>query len=222
MEIKIKSYSSQSSLLSSIFFFILGAILFTSADKVMSVISIAFGILIAVVGIIELIIFFIKTKQEESLHKNRDLAFGIVALIIACIFIFFSSVVEQFIRFIIGAWILFTGIIRFINVLSINSKSRKFLPLLIVSILLMAVGVYTIVVGDVILSSIGLIMMIYAVIEIIGYIFYTKDTITPEEPGTTTLIIPEDEKNEIVDKKKNIKDVKEKKSKKKNKEENEK
>ncbi|MDE5888632.1 MAG: DUF308 domain-containing protein [Bacilli bacterium] len=212
MKINIKSYSSQSSLLSSIFFFILGAILFTSADKVMSVISISLGILIAVSGIIELIIFYIKLKQYDP-FKNKYLAFGIISLLIACIFIFFSNIVEQFIRFIIGAWILFTGIIRFINVLSMNSKSKKFIPLLIVSILLMIVGIYTIVIGDVILSSIGFIMMIYAVIEIIGYIFYTKDTITPEEPGTTTLIIPEENNIEETDKKKNVKDVKEKKKK---------
>lgn len=213
MKINIKSYSSQSSLLSSIFFFILGAILFTSADKVMSVLSIALGILIAVSGIIELIMYYIKLKHDDP-FRNKFLALGIVSLIIACIFIFFSNIIEQFIRFIIGAWILFTGIIRFINVLSMSSKNRKFLPLLIVAILLMIVGVYTIVIGDVILSSIGIIMMIYAVIEIAGYIFYTKDNAVPEEPGTTTLIIPEESEVEEPSKKKNIKDVKEKKKKK--------
>ena len=213
MKINIKSYSSQSSLLSSIFFFILGAILFTSADKVMSVLSITLGILIAVSGIIEIIMYCIKLKHDEP-FRNKFLALGIVSLIIACIFIFFSSIIEQFIRFIIGAWILFTGIIRFINVLSMSSKSRKFLPLLIVAILLMIVGVYTIVIGDVILSSIGIIMMIYAVIEIAGYIFYTKDNAVPEEPGTTTLIIPEESEVEKTSKKKNIKDIKEKNKKK--------
>jgi len=70
----------------------------------------------------------------------------------------------------------------------------------------MIVGIYTIIIGDVILSSIGIIMMIYATIEIIGYIFYTKDTMKPEEPGTTTLIVPEeDNDNKKVDKKKKIK-----------------
>lgn len=214
MEIKVKSYSSQSSLLNAIVFFILGAILFGSADKVISFISIAFGIILAVAGIIELSIYFIENKKEETIPKKSRLAFGVICFILAIIFIFFSEVVEQFIRFIIGAWILFSGIMRFINALSMNKKSQKFLPLLIVSILLMAVGVYTIVVGDVILSTIGIIMMIYAVIEIAGYIFYTKDTQTPMEPGTTTLIVPdEQEKEEKTKTKKKVKDVKEKKKK---------
>lgn len=215
MEIKIKSYSSQSSLISSIIFFILGAILCTSADKVVSFISIAIGIILAVTGLINLIIYIYQVKKDIPAKKSY-IAVAIITLIISVIFIFFSDVVEQFIRFIIGAWILLTGITRFINVLSINYKSRKFLPLLIVSILLMTVGVYTIVISNIVLSWIGIIIMVYAAIEIAGYIFYTKDTITPEEPGTTTLIVPE-ETTEVNKENKNIKDVKEKKTKKKKK-----
>ncbi len=214
MEVKIKSYSEQSSLISSIIFFIFGAILFTSADKVVSFISIAIGIILAVIGIINLTLYIYKVKKELIAPKSH-IIWAVITLILALIFIFFSDVVEQFIRFIIGAWILLTGITRFINALSISPKSRKFLPLLIVSILLMIVGVYTIVIGNIILSSIGIIMMIYAAIEIIGYIFYTKDTIKPEEPGTTTLIVPESD--ESTKKEKKINEVKDKKTTKKKK-----
>lgn len=218
MEIKIKSYSSQSSLISSIFFFILGAILFTSADKVVSFISIGLGIILAVIGISNLVIYFYNVKRENPVKKST-IVISIITLAFAFIFIFFSNVVEQFIRFIIGAWILLTGITRLINVLSMSPKNKKYLPLLIVAILLMIVGVYTIVVSNIFLSTIGLIMMVYAAIEIIGYIFYTKDSITPEEPGTTTLIVPETESEEPIENKKNIKDVKENKKKKKSKNE---
>lgn len=213
MEIKIKSYSSQSSLLSSILFFIIGAILFSSADKVISFISITFGIILAVSGIIEIIIYIIENKKEEIIPKKSRVLLSIFLIGLAIVFIFFSQVVEQFIRFIVGAWILFSGIMRFINAISINKKSRKFLPLLIVSILLMCIGVYTILIGDIILSTIGIIMMIYSVMEIIGYIFYTKDTQIIEEPGTTTLIVPEEEITKEKKKSKKIKDVKEKKKK---------
>ena len=207
MEIKIKSYASQSSLLSSIIFFILGACLFTSAEKVVSIIAIIIGIILAIIAITNLTIYIYQTKKELPTSKSY-MTTAIITLIFAIIFIFFSSIVEQFIRFIVGAWILLTGITRLINVLSTNTKSKKFIPLLIVSLLLIGIGVYTIVIGNIILSTIGLIMMIYAAIEIIGYIFYTKDTITPGEPGTTTLIIPEEEEKRKEKKKKNVKDVK--------------
>ena len=209
MEIKVKSYSSQSSLISSIIYFIIGAILFSKAEEVVKFLSITVGVILGVVSIVNLIIFIITKKNEEIPTKKSSLLFSIISLIFACIFIFRSDTVEQFIRFIVGAWILFTGIIRFINVLSINHKNGKFLPLLVVSLLLIATGIYSIVIGDIFLTTVGIIMMIYAVLEIIGYIFYTKDKTEPEVPGTTTLIVP-DEPVDITREKKDVKDIKSK------------
>lgn len=213
MEIKVKSYSSQSSLISSIIFFIIGAILFTNAEKVVSTMAFIIGIILATIGIVEFIVYLKKRKDGEN--QPIDLGRGIALIAISLIFIFASNIVEQIIRFIIGAWILFSGISRLISVLTFSNKNTKFLPLLIVSFLLIGIGIYTIVVGDVVLSTIGIIMMIYAAIDIIGYIFYTKDTLEKEEPGATTLIIPakDDEDNKEEKKTKKTKNVKEKKSK---------
>lgn len=207
MEIKIKSYSSQSSLINSIIFFILGGILFTSAEKVVSTLSIIIGIVMASAGIIEFTIYLINKKNK--IQRTSDLARGIILIILSIIFIRFAKIVEQIIRFIIGAWILFSGINRLISILSMNNKDKKFIPLLIISALLICVGIYTIVIGDVILSTIGLIMMIYAGIDIAGYILYTKDKAEKEEEGATTLIIPEkEEKKEEKKAKKKTKNVK--------------
>ena len=206
MEIKVKSYSKQSSLLSSILFFILGAILFTKADELLSLVSIIIGIILAVTGIVTLTYYYFKTKQQ--LYLRKFLIYGIVSLILAIIFIFFANIVEQFIRFIVGGWILFSGIMRLINALNMNFKSAKFLPLLLVSIALIGVGIYTIVIGDILISSVGIIMMIYSAIEIIGYIFYTKDKQEKEEEGATSIIVPDKEETKP-DKKTKIKDAKE-------------
>lgn len=223
MEIKVKSYSSQSSLISAIIFFIFGAILFTNAEAVVSTLAFGIGLVLAVIAIIELIIYFINRKQGTN--KIYDLGRGIIALAIAIIFIFASSLVEQIIRFIIGFWCIFSGINRLINVISSSTKNSNFWPLLIVSIIMIFLGIYSIVVGDIILSTIGLIMMIFAAIDIIGYIFYVKDTSAQEKEGATTLIIAKDSDRENEEKKeKNIKDVKnieEKKEKKKKKKKDE-
>lgn len=221
MEIKVKSYSSQSSLISSIIFFIIGAIFFTSAEKVISTMSIVIGILMALIAIFNFLNFCLTLRNKDKETNKASLIFGLFSLTLAIIFIFFSKLVEHFIRYIIGAWILFSGIMRLINALSYNTKNSKFIPLLIVSILLILVGIYTVLVGDVILSTIGLIMMIYAAIEIAGFIFYRKGINEEEQaPGTTTLIVTDeqetkkDENNKLT---KNIKDVKEKKKREKNK-----
>ncbi len=216
MEIKVKSYSSQSSLISSIIYFIIGAILFSKAEEVVQFLSIAVGVILGVVSVVYFIIFFLSKRNPEKPTKISRLIFAVISLVFALVFILCSDAIEQFIRFIVGAWILFTGIIRLINVLSISPKNRKFLPLLIVSILLIATGIYSIVIGDVFLTTIGIIMMIYATLEIIGYIFYTKDKTEPEVEGTTTLIVP-DEPVDVTESKKEVKDVKSKKVKEKKK-----
>ncbi len=213
MEIKIKSYSSQSSLLSSILFFILGAILFTSADKLLNIVSIIIGTLFATGATISLIIYFIQCRKPNGIPKNGNLIFGIVAFILAIIFIFFSNIVEQAIRFVVGGWILLTGILRLVNVLSMPTKDKKFIQLLIVAGLLIFIGIYTIVVELFGLDLIGIVMMLYAGVEIIGYILYSKDKPKKEETeGTTTLLVPENTSEEKIDKDKvKVKDVKEKK-----------
>jgi len=213
MEIKIKSYSSQSSLLSSILFFILGAILFTSADKLLNIISIIIGTLFATAATISLIIYFIQARKIDGIPKKGNLTFGIVSLILAIIFIFFSNIVEQVIRFIVGGWILLTGIMRLINLISMPKKDSKFIQLLVVAILLIFIGIYTIVVEIFGLDIIGIIMMAYAGIEIVGYILYSKDKPEQEEKeGTTTLLVPEDTAEDDKKEDVTIKDVKEKRS----------
>jgi len=220
MEIKIKSYSSQSSLISSILFFILGAILFTSADKLLNIVSIIIGTLFATSGAISLVIYFLQSKNLENGGKKGNLIFGIIAFIMAIIFIFFSNIVEQAIRFVVGGWILLTGILRLINVLSMPKKDKKFLQLLLVAAILIFIGIYTIVKELFGLDIIGIIMMIYAAVEIIGYILYSKDKPETEvKEGTTTLLVPENtSEDNIIKEEVNIKDVKEKKKRRKRKE----
>ena len=208
MEIKVKSYSQQSSLIHSILFFILGA-LFYNNKAVANTIIFWVGIFLAVLALIELIVFIVSYRKAEFVEDRPKLIrlfFPIVTAVIAIICIFFYGIVEQFIRFIIGFWILFTGIIRLINALSLSPRNKKFLPLIIVSALLIAVGIYTIVKDNILLTGAGIIMMIYAVIEIIGFIFYSKNNIDSVEPGTETLIVP-DKKDNKERKPKRIKEI---------------
>ena len=206
MEIKVKSYSKQSSLISSILFFILGALVFTKAAELAKMISIIIGVLLAVIGTVLITYFYFTSKQQ--VYSKKSLIFGIISIILAIVFIGFSDVVGHFVRFIVGAWILFSGIMRLINVLTMGGKNTKFFPLLIVSILLIGLGIFTILVENE-LEIIGILMMIYAAIEIVGFIFYTKDKQAKEEVGVTSIIVPEKETNIERKEKVNIKDAKE-------------
>ena len=211
MEIKVKSYSDQSSLISAIIFFIIGGILFWYNDEIISTLSMIVGIILAVSGIVEIIVYVVNKKKQ--IDYLAPVIRGIIFLGLSILFIFGASIINQAVRFVVGAWILFSGINRLIQALAINKLSKKFLPLLVVALLLIAIGVYTIVYGDIIISTIGILMMVYSAIDIFGYIFYTKDEVKQETEGTTSLIVPDKEeepkKHKLFKKKnKKIKDVK--------------
>ena len=155
----------RTTLLTAIVVFVLGALLFTNPDMVIKSISYICGALFALYGIYS-IYTYTKTKLNTSLIS------GIVGIILALVFIFLAGVIEATIRYLIGAWILFSGITRLIYALSyMDRKDNRFVSSLIVSILLIILGFYIILVSNLVLSTIGILLMIYAGIEIVGYVF---------------------------------------------------
>lgn len=206
MEIKINNYKNTSSLVSSIILFIMGGILFTNPDIFVTTISKIIGTILLATAIILLITIFLNRKTTPI--PILKLSSTIILLLLGIMFLFFSETVEKAIRIVVGFWILFSGINRLINALKMTDKNKKFLSLVIVSILLILIGVYTIVIGDVLLSSIGIILMLYSAIDIIGYIFYSKETNTTVDINEdTTLITTAEKENKKSKKIKKIKDV---------------
>jgi len=209
MEIKITNYKNQSSLISSIIFFILGGILFTNPDIFVTTISKIVGVALLLIAIVFMITTFINRKTKP--FPVITITSIIIIILLSIMFLFFSETVEKIIRIVVGFWILFSGITKLINALKITNKNKKFISLIIVSLLLIIIGIYTIVIGDVLLSSIGIILMIYSALDIIGYIFYSKDSEEVVEINKETTLITDGsevkEKNKKRRKTKKIKDV---------------
>jgi len=209
MEIKITNYKNQSSLISSIIFFILGGILFTNPDIFVTTISKIVGVALLLIAIVFMITTFINRKTKP--FPVITITSIIIIILLSIMFLFFSETVEKIIRIVVGFWILFSGITKLINALKITNKNKKFISLIIVSLLLISIGIYTIVIGDVLLSSIGIILMIYSALDIIGYIFYSKDSEEVVEINKETTLITDGsevkEENKKRRKTKKIKDV---------------
>lgn len=209
MEIKITNYKNQSSLISSIIFFILGGILFTNPDIFVTTISKIVGAALLLIAIVFMITTFINRKIKP--FPVITITSIIIIILLSIMFLFFSETVEKIIRIVVGFWILFSGITKLINALKITNKNKKFISLIIVSLLLIIIGIYTIVIGDVLLSSIGIILMIYSALDIIGYIFYSKDSEEIVEINKETTLITDGsevkEENKKRRKTKKIKDV---------------
>lgn len=174
MKINIKSYSDIISLISSIIFLILGATIFTKPEVIILFISYVIGGLMIVIGIFKCVKNYLDVKKDNTV-SSREMTTGIILIVIGLVFIFLASVIEALVRVVIGGWILFTGINRLINALYLNKKNKRFIIYLILSILLISAGLYTILESNLAFKTIGLVLMIYSFLEIFGYIFNRQD-----------------------------------------------
>lgn len=174
MKINVKKYSNLFGLLSSILFLILGAVMYTNPKEVVIVTTYVFGGLLAIVGVFKCIKNYLDVKKDNY-TSSTEMVVGLVLVILGIICIFLAGVVEAFIRLIIGGWIIYSGIIRLINTFNLDRRYSKFWVSLIVALLLIASGLYTILKSNLAFQAIGIVLMVYAVLEIIGYIFGRKD-----------------------------------------------
>ena len=174
MKIEVKSYSSMALLISSIVFFILGAIMFTNPSAVVLFVSYVIGGLIIILGLFKCVKNYLDFKKDNT-TSSTGMVSGIVLIVIGLVFIFLANVIEALVRIVIGGWILFSGINRLINALYLEKKGSKFWVLLSLSILLIAGGLYTILESNLAFKAIGIVLMIYAFVEIFGYIFNKRE-----------------------------------------------
>lgn len=179
MNIKENKYSSITSLLTSIALFVIGALLFNNPSEIIETISKIFGVILVVVGLFKIVIY-VRRKNKGIPVTNLNLASGIAILIVGALFIFLAGAFETTLRFIIGIWILLSGINKLIAVIALGSQNKNFASMIIISIVLIILGGYIILVSNLIISMIGLLLMIYSAIEIASYIIYKVSNVKPE------------------------------------------
>ena len=184
MRVEVKSYNNNSSLVSAILFFILGAIMFTNPDTMVVVISRILGGILILFGLYSCIKNYILVRQNTQVSAIPMVA-GISCMAIGSVFFFAAGFVEAMVRFVIGGWILLSGIVRFANAMQIDKKNNpKFFSLLIISLLLILAGLYTILEANLAFQTIGIVLMIYAGLEIFGWLTnksVVKETMPKEE-----------------------------------------
>lgn len=159
------------SILSSILFLILGILLINNPEQIVQVVSFIIGGILLIMGIFRIISYF--TSKDAYVFYDFNLIYGSLCAILGILVIIGGDVIASFFGIIIGIWIILSGISR-IN-LSFKIKDAGvnywFLSLLI-SILILIAGIYIIFVPGTILVTLGFILIIYSVMDIIENIIY--------------------------------------------------
>ena len=181
------------SIIKSVLFLIFGALIFAYADTFVSLIASAFGVLLLLYGLFLIIRNYYETKNDSNTPATI-LTLGIVLVLIGILFIILSDSIRLVIQYVIGAWILFNAIERLIIALSMPKKSNQFISQLIIALLLLAAGLYTILVSNIAVQAVGIVMMVYAVLEIVGY-FTSKIVTTTDSKEEKTALVEKKDKS---------------------------
>lgn len=161
----------KSSIIMSIVLLIVGICLFINPAEMVKFITYIIGVIFVIFGTIKLYDY---CKQKDTI-SNMQLTIGIAAIVIGIITMFCNGIIEFAIRLVMGGYILANGINKLIVALNSKTYNDKWVGLVIIAGLLIIGGLYIILKSNIVLSTIGLVLIIYSAIDIISYIMYPKN-----------------------------------------------
>ncbi len=170
---KIFKKTGMYSLICSIVFAILGIILIVNPEATITIISYILGIMFILIGAYKASNYFIN-KGNYDLY-NYDLAFGIIAIVLGIITITYGKQIITILRILIGLWIIYSAIIRLSLSLKLKTLgTNAWAYSLGISIVMLICGIYAIT-SNIIMVTIGTVILIYAILDIIESIIFISN-----------------------------------------------
>lgn len=167
---KFLKKSSWTDIAVSLIFILFGAMLMMSPEMVQAMIAILLGAVFIAMGIFRLINYIASGKNDRY-----SLSIGIVAIITGIIIMFCSGIILSVFRIIISIWIIYSGIMNLqTTIVWKDFKSKLWWMSFILSILMIVAGIYVMANSGAILQTIGMIIIAYAIINIIENIIFMK------------------------------------------------
>lgn len=163
------------SIVESIVFALIGIILIWNPTATLTIISYVLGGIFCLIGIAK-IIDYVQARGKQDLY-NYHLVYGMMAIIIGIITITYSGTILGVFRIIIGIWIIYSALVRATTALKLrNLESKLWLYSLIISVAILICGIYMIVNSGAIIVTIGVAILIYAIMDFIENILFLKNT----------------------------------------------
>ena len=193
---KFKLFQSKSdfdSIIKPIFLLLVGIILFLNPKGIITITLYAFAAIMFVIGIFMLVMHYIRPFDKKDLLTG--LIDIIVGLVVAGFTYFAFDTVQVIFRFTIAALLIYTSVMRIVK--SFKQPKNIRLVYLITSLVLILIAV-VLMVFDIDISTTGLFIAVYAVVEIVGFIFNSKYLEENSKiPEATVLGEKEEQKKEI-------------------------
>lgn len=170
---KILKKTGYVSMLESILFAVLGVVLIAKPEETVKVISYILGACFILVGIYK-IVSYMQVKSKDSVYSYH-LIYGVMAIVIGLIAIVYSSTIGTIFRIVIGIWIIYSSVVRASSSLRLKAlKSNIWVYPMIISIIMFGCGLYIALKEGTIIITVGILMLIYAIMDIIENIIFIR------------------------------------------------
>lgn len=140
---------------------VLGCMLLTNNNKVVVYTCYAIGGVAILIGLFNLF-----SKQLTKREGNMSL--GVYSTVLGILLIILACTIEVTLRMIIGIWLILNGLAK----LALAFKVReKFVPFLILAVILIAGGIYCVLVSNILLVVVGAFLIASSTIDLYNYFF---------------------------------------------------
>lgn len=166
--------ANRESILASIFAILLGILMILFSNAVLDIISYLIGGILIIKGIIKIYYYF-KYQGKYNIF-NYDLSFGIFSIIFGILCIIFKEELQSVFRIFIGIFVIYEGIIRISlsTKVSLIDRGIGFLSFLL-SLLIILCGVFITFNEGIVIVTIGYILIIFSIMNIIESIIFNKN-----------------------------------------------
>ena len=161
------------SIITSIIFGVLGIILISNPSDILTVLCYILGGIFLVIGAFKVFSYFMG-RGKYNLY-NQDLAFGLIAIVAGLVVIFAKDTIMSIISIIVGIWVIYSGLVRLgLGIKLKKVKSEYWITVAVIAAIMITCGVYMIINQSVVYTAIGIIMLVYAVLDLVESVIYMK------------------------------------------------
>lgn len=158
--------TSWMAILESVIIGVLGAILIWNPEGMLKVIFYIVGIFLIVKGVYHIINYFAVHGKYD--FYNNDLLYGIIALIFGILAVVLWEQLSGAIGIVVGAWMIYGALIRLNTAIKLHAAGvKEWFYVLLLSLVMLALGIYMIVSVGAVLSVIGWVMIAAAIVGVI-------------------------------------------------------
>lgn len=163
---KILKKSGYTTLLTALVAIAFGIILVLYPNATFVIVSRILGATLIIMSIIKIIDYVVQKGNEDFF--NNGLILGLMGMLIGVVIIIKQDLLQSIINTIIGFYIIYASLRRFSFAIRLKSlQSKAWIPMLVLAIAILICGICIIFIPDLIIKTIGFIIIAYAIMDII-------------------------------------------------------